>query len=416
MGKGACLLVLMVFFILGLSNFSCVVKPEQVTLEYSVYPGQSIQQAINSASEGDVILIESGVHREESYPIIVNKTLTLMGRNVENTIIDGQAASLQIFLIKAEGVKILKLTIQNTSDYVAAVHLSSVRDVEIAECKIKGSFSGIQLENSTFCNITKNEIVNNHAYGIYLQSNSSLNLIIGNMISNNPTGIFIADINSKENKIYHNNFVNNANQRGGVGVGGTWDNGYPSGGNYWSDYVGVDLKSGPHQNETGSDGIGDTPYPEPYPNALDNYPFTGIINFFNAGRWNEIDYYVLIASNSTISEFYFNPDVASIKYNVTSLDGELGFCRVAILKQMLWVEGGQQWIVLVNYTSVNPLVIDQYDEYTYLYFTYNQGTEVVPLEIRGTNAVPEFQEGIILMFLTLLLSATALAKIRSKQI
>jgi len=39
-----------------------------------------------------------------------------------------------------------------------------------------------------------------------------------------------------------------------------WDNGYPSGGNYWSDYNGTDLFSGPYQNETGSDGIGDTPY------------------------------------------------------------------------------------------------------------------------------------------------------------
>jgi len=39
-----------------------------------------------------------------------------------------------------------------------------------------------------------------------------------------------------------------------------WDNGYPSGGNYWSDYNGTDLYCGPHQNETGSDGIGDKPY------------------------------------------------------------------------------------------------------------------------------------------------------------
>jgi len=39
-----------------------------------------------------------------------------------------------------------------------------------------------------------------------------------------------------------------------------WDDGYPSGGNYWSDYNGTDLFSGPYQNITGSDGIGDTPY------------------------------------------------------------------------------------------------------------------------------------------------------------
>jgi len=42
--------------------------------------------------------------------------------------------------------------------------------------------------------------------------------------------------------------------------GNLWDNDYPSGGNYWSDYVGVDVKRGPNQDLPGSDGIGDTPY------------------------------------------------------------------------------------------------------------------------------------------------------------
>jgi hypothetical protein len=39
-----------------------------------------------------------------------------------------------------------------------------------------------------------------------------------------------------------------------------WDDAYPSGGNWWSNYNGTDVYSGSHQNITGSDGIGDTPY------------------------------------------------------------------------------------------------------------------------------------------------------------
>jgi hypothetical protein len=39
-----------------------------------------------------------------------------------------------------------------------------------------------------------------------------------------------------------------------------WDYGYPSGGNYWSDCNGTDLCRGTFQNETGNDGIIDTPY------------------------------------------------------------------------------------------------------------------------------------------------------------
>jgi hypothetical protein len=51
----------------------------------------------------------------------------------------------------------------------------------------------------------------------------------------------------------------------------SWDDDYPYGGNYWSDYTGVDVKSGPYQNETGSDGIGDTPHVIGEDNQ-DNYP------------------------------------------------------------------------------------------------------------------------------------------------
>ena len=51
-----------------------------------------------------------------------------------------------------------------------------------------------------------------------------------------------------------------------------WDNSYPSGGNYWSDYTGVDLYWGPNQDQPGSDGIGDTPYIIDDDNQ-DNYPF-----------------------------------------------------------------------------------------------------------------------------------------------
>jgi hypothetical protein len=50
-----------------------------------------------------------------------------------------------------------------------------------------------------------------------------------------------------------------------------WDHGYPAGGNYWSDYSEPDFYSGPFQNETGGDGIGDAPYVIDVSN-IDNYP------------------------------------------------------------------------------------------------------------------------------------------------
>ncbi len=70
------------------------------------------------------------------------------------------------------------------------------------------------------------------------------------------------------------------------GISNIWDDGYPSGGNYWSDYNGTDLFSGPHQNETGSDGIGDTPYLIRF-DSQDNYPL--MKNWDGTSPWADDD-------------------------------------------------------------------------------------------------------------------------------
>lgn len=82
--------------------------------------------------------------------------------------------------------------------------------------------------------------------------------LLENVFKENAVGI---DLAGDKNVIYHNNFIQNGIQvLPETQCKNAWDNGYPSGGNYWSDYNGTDLQSGPYQNETGNDGIGDTPY------------------------------------------------------------------------------------------------------------------------------------------------------------
>lgn len=103
----------------------------------------------------------------------------------------------------------------------------------------------------------------------------SLNNITGNnVIVGAVEGVTVFGINvlSSNNAIYHNNFFNYTLPALIEGsVNNDWDNGYPSGGNYWSDYAGTDLNSGPYQNETGRDGIGDTAHIFDE-NNRDNYP------------------------------------------------------------------------------------------------------------------------------------------------
>jgi parallel beta-helix repeat protein len=84
------------------------------------------------------------------------------------------------------------------------------------------------------------------------------NTISDNNLANNLCGINL--VSSSQNLIYQNNFVNNSRQPYSNASINAWHGGYPSGGNYWSDYTGLDLHRGLYQNETGSDGIGDTPY------------------------------------------------------------------------------------------------------------------------------------------------------------
>jgi len=122
---------------------------------------------------------------------------------------------------------------------------------------------GVSLDYSSRNSIVGNRIANND-YGVYFKQSASKNVLSENDIANNDYyGVY--SYASDNNTIYHNNFVDNyisqPRRQAGAYVGrNIWDDGYPSGGNYWSDYGGVDVHRGPYQNETGTDGIGDTSY------------------------------------------------------------------------------------------------------------------------------------------------------------
>jgi parallel beta-helix repeat protein len=127
-----------------------------------------------------------------------------------------------------------------------------------------------------------NNLVTYNNWGIWL--NDDNNLISGNAIMHNTRGIFFSecennticsnninkneqgiylDISVNQSSIYHNNFIDNKEACFYKGIscsGQKWDNGYPAGGNYWSDYNSSDVYNGPDQDKLGGDNIGDTPY------------------------------------------------------------------------------------------------------------------------------------------------------------
>ena len=149
-----------------------------------------------------------------------------------------------------------------------ALVLTATNDTTIANNNVTDNTrSNIIVNQSTNVNITGNTASQTGgiaSIGVWIISSTNM-MIVNNTISyNTHFGLFLAG--STGVHIYHNTFFGNypdaQDVNGGVNM---WDNGYPSGGNYWYDYwyyfQAEDNCNGPNQNIcTGPDGIGDTPY------------------------------------------------------------------------------------------------------------------------------------------------------------
>jgi parallel beta-helix repeat protein len=259
--------------------------------------------------------------------------------------------------------------------------------------------------------------------GIIITGNN--NTIYGNTVSNSGFSIIIGyqsqQLYGYGNLIFHNNFINATIQEAiDENDHNQWDNGYPAGGNYWSDSNKTDLYSGPGQNITGSDGICDTPYPiTEYSKqeditvyTYDRYPLTVPVNIYEAASCNSTEYDVDVQSNSTISNFIFNwPSQPSISFTVNGPSGTSGFCKVTIPNQVLWATGGH-WTVLLNGTQICYNATED-TSFTYIYFNYSHSTENI--QIIGTSAIPEYPPITILAMLIILAFAAALLTIRIKR-
>ncbi len=128
----------------------------------------------------------------------------------------------------------------------------------------------IWLIESKNCSILNNNVVDNIWGGIALVNSFNCTFKGNTLRSNGGYGLFLSD--SSGNQFYHNNFISNERQTWLYGDShNSWDDGYPSGGNFWDNYTGTDEKNGVNQNESGNDDLGDTPFIIDQ-NNIDNYP------------------------------------------------------------------------------------------------------------------------------------------------
>ncbi len=235
---------------------------------------------------GDNIVLDGAGHTLQGTRVYGSRGIDLSGRTnvtVQNVHIKGFYYG--IWLSESSGNTIIANDIiANDQDGVVLEHSSSnvVRENNItgnkqtnvellsSDCNsifgniIADSWLGIMGKPSSNYNVISGNNITNNYIGVGFSDSSNYNCIYGNNITNaSDLGIWFE--RSSGNRVYRNFFTYNDRQAYvKPGYANVWDNGFPSGGNYWSDYAGTD------ENK---DGFGDTPYIIDAQNA-DHYPLT----------------------------------------------------------------------------------------------------------------------------------------------
>jgi parallel beta-helix repeat protein len=135
---------------------------------------------------------------------------------------------------------------------------------------IKGNrgFSALYIDWCTDSTFIRNEISLSQEWSMYLAFYSNGKFFTENTFLSNQRGFLFHEF-ANNNTFHHNNFFNTF-EMDNQDCMNTWDNGYPSGGNFWSDYNGTDANG---------DGIGDIPY-EINENNTDRYPLMSPVGNF----------------------------------------------------------------------------------------------------------------------------------------
>lgn len=250
--------------------------------------------------------------------------------------------------------------------------------------------------------------------GLYFGTLSNNNLVFENSIVANTYGFEFW--NCSNNHLYYNNVINNTVQvrnDWNSSTTNTWDNDYPSGGNYWSNYDGTDLFRGTLQSENGSDGIGDTPNIIDAQN-VDSYPLMGPfgpstksgenVTVFPSGSVGLIFENVTSAGSTTLTQngtgptplssykiegkYYCIQSTATYSENITIRiiydDTNMTQQEEESLQLARWNETTQQWINITTHVDMQNNVI--YGETSHLSIFGVTSVLIHDLSIFGVHA------------------------------
>jgi parallel beta-helix repeat protein len=286
------------------------------------------------------------------------------------------------------------ITEANLTNNDYGIRLSSSDNNTIDRNNItQSTWAGIWLQNSKNNYISRNKMTNSTSStlsGIRLEDFSDNNNITSNYLTNCTNyGIYLD--NCASNRIFHNSFISAGWAPAFIGSDVYtlyWDDGYPSGGNYWSDYFGVDSFSGPYQNETGKDGMGDTPHVIVGSNR-DKYP---LMNPWTAQETtvtvNGTVYPVTMISNATIVRIDNTPD--NLNFTVSGSSPQRAYVRVICPKEA----NSTNLRVFINDTVLTPpfpVITSNATKY-FIYFEFL----LSPHQILMPFVIDEYMFGVLL--------------------
>ncbi|MEE9341870.1 MAG: NosD domain-containing protein, partial [Thermoplasmata archaeon] len=138
-------------------------------------------------------------------------------------------------------------------------------DNRIANNHIEGHLSSFTTIGISLMHAQRSSLEDNQVYGFGGDGlrlfDSDNNTITRNVVTSNGDWLDSYGVrleSSQGNRIFHNKLRYNNKQAYDDRADNEWDNGYPSGGNYWSDHESPDGYKGPDQDIPGSDCIVDT--------------------------------------------------------------------------------------------------------------------------------------------------------------
>lgn len=252
-------------------------------------------QPVKAQYQGDITINADGSITPSTAPIQHAGNIYVLTSNVNgsisisrnNSVFDGQGCNLlgELSLNGVSNVIVENFNITGSGGLQTqqiGISLTETSNVTVANNTITGMgsllamnavglYAGVYVDDGVSNVITGNNLINN-INGMYFY-NTKNNFVVGNNLTDmsNPWGINGPGVffdHASNNTVYHNNFYNPiGEQASGSNSVNIWDDGYPSGGNYWSDY----LSRYPNAVEIGSSEIGSVPYVI-YANNTDHYP------------------------------------------------------------------------------------------------------------------------------------------------